>query len=399
MRKTEEEIKVHKLFLVGNGFDLALGLKTSYNDFMFWLLKKYLLKSVEDYGNQNAPEGYTTYDEFYERPLPNRVFGYSRNNLFDVLIRENYGKDELLKKFNSFNSLNEIFEFIRLDHISIEINARNKDTLFQQIYDRANLGWVDIEAVYFELIKDLVNSNQKNNKDKIVSYNEDLSNLITELNEYLQEIEVDIPYELALPFFEQFASSIKNEDIFFNKKMQVDDRNGHLYFLNFNYTESLKLILNGCDMEFQNYTINHIHGSFHEENPIIFGFGDEMDESYKKMEELNDNRFFEYIKSFKYFSNSNYRNLLQFLNSGYYQVCIYGHSCGLSDRIMLNEIFEHENCKSINIYFYEDEKGWNDFTAKTMDISRHFNSNKLMREKIVEFNPENKIPQIKTPDK
>ncbi|WP_254712750.1 AbiH family protein [Polaribacter sp. R2A056_3_33] len=24
---------------MGNGFDLALGLKTSYNDFLFWLLK------------------------------------------------------------------------------------------------------------------------------------------------------------------------------------------------------------------------------------------------------------------------------------------------------------------------------------------------------------------------
>ena len=61
---------------------------------------------------------------------------------------------------------------------------------------------------------------------------------------------------------------------------------------------------------------------------------------------------------------------------------------------MLNEIFEHKNCKSINIYFYEDETGWNDFNTKTMDISRHFSSNKLMREKIVEFNPINKIPQL-----
>ncbi|QXP72298.1 hypothetical protein H0I29_09930 [Polaribacter sp. R2A056_3_33] len=29
----------NKLILIGNGFDLALGLKTSYNDFLFWLLK------------------------------------------------------------------------------------------------------------------------------------------------------------------------------------------------------------------------------------------------------------------------------------------------------------------------------------------------------------------------
>lgn len=389
-----KKIPVNKLFLVGNGFDLALGLKTSYNDFMFWLLKKYLLKSIENYGEQNAPEGYTTYDDFYRRQLRDRVFGYSQNNLFDILIRDHYGEKELLKTFSEFDNLKDIFSFINKDHIQVKIYIKNEGGLFQQIYDKANLGWVDIEGMYFDLIKELVNNYGNRTKKEIESYNEDLQNIIAELNDYLKEIELDIPTAAASEYFQQFASHIKNEDIFFSNEQEVDNDKSHLYFLNFNYTKSLQQILNGCDLKIENYTINHIHGSFHEENPIIFGFGDEMDESYKKMEELNDNRFFEFIKSFKYFSNNNYRNLLGFLNSGYYQVCIYGHSCGLSDRVMLNEIFEHQNCKSIDIYFYEDEKGWNDFTTKTMDISRHFNSNKLMREKIVEFNPENKIPQI-----
>ena len=109
------------------------------------------------------------------------------------------------------------------------------------------------------------------------------------------------------------------------------------------------------------------------------------------MEEMNDNRFFKYIKSFHYFKNSCYRKLIRFLDSNDFQVCIYGHSCGLSDRVMLNEIFEHNNCKSIKIYFYKDE---NDFINKTMEISRHFNDNQSMRKKITEFNLKNEIPQI-----
>ena len=46
-------------------------------------------------------------------------------------------------------------------------------------------------------------------------------------------------------------------------------------------------------------------------------------------------------------------------------------------------------------FFYENEKGKNDYTTKTMDISRHFTFKKDMRWKIVNFNPENKIPQQK----
>ena len=95
--------------------------------------------------------------------------------------------------------------------------------------------------------------------------------------------------------------------------------------------------------------------------------------------------------SFQYFKTPNYRELLSFLNSGDYQVCIYGHSCGLSDRIMLNEIFENENCKSIKIYYYSDD----DFTNKTMEISRHFNSNQVMRQKIVQKSKDDLIPQVK----
>ena len=388
----EENVKVNKLILIGNGLDLALGLKTSYNDFMFWLLKKYLLKSLDNYGEQIAPEGYTVYNNFHRQRVRDRVFGFSQNNLFDILIKENYGKEELIKTFSEFNSLEKILDFINKENIKIYLHPKNNLGLFKVIYEDLNLGWVDIEATYFKLVKELVNHNK--HFHKIESYNEDLKNIIIELNEYLKQLKVDVAKNDAEKYFKQFTSPVKVQDIIEEEDLTIDNKKNHLYFLNFNYTESLQQILTCCDLDVKDYTINHIHGSFHEENPIIFGFGDEMDESYKKMEELNDNRFFDYIKSFKYFSNNNYRNLLRFLNSDYYQVCIYGHSCGLSDRVMLNEIFEHKNCKSINIYFYEDETGWNDFNTKTMDISRHFSSNKLMREKIVEFNPINKIPQL-----
>jgi hypothetical protein len=33
-----------------------------------------------------------------------------------------------------------------------------------------------------------------------------------------------------------------------------------------------------------------------------------------------------------------------------FQVLIMGHSCGLSDRTLLNIVFEHNNCRSIKVF-------------------------------------------------
>mgnify|MGYP006198908227 FL=1 len=81
-----------------------------------------------------------------------------------------------------------------------------------------------------------------------------------------------------------------------------------------------------------------------------------------------------------------------------------GHSCGLSDRTLLNTIFEHNNCRSIKVYYYQwvdkDTKVLKDnYTEITQNISRHFNKKKLMREKIVNKTLCKPLPQIQLPKK
>jgi hypothetical protein len=64
-----------------------------------------------------------------------------------------------------------------------------------------------------------------------------------------------------------------------------------------------------------------------------------------------------------------------------------GHSCGLSDRTMLKEIFEHQNCKSILVNYYKwgTAPNENDYTERTYEISRHFTDKGMMRKKVVSF--------------
>ena len=71
-----------------------------------------------------------------------------------------------------------------------------------------------------------------------------------------------------------------------------------ILFLNFNYTSLEKIYRNPLDFEQFEQSgkpkslINHIHGIIEsDDNPMIFGFGDELDEDYKSIENLNENDF------------------------------------------------------------------------------------------------------------
>jgi len=135
------------------------------------------------------------------------------------------------------------------------------------------------------------------------------------------------------------------------------------------------------------FAINYIHCCLNDnKNPIIFGFGDELDPAYKNIEELQIKGSLKYIKSFWYFKTNMYHDLIRFIESGDFQVYIIGHSCGLSDRTLLSMIFEHEKCKSIKIFHYTDIHGENNFTELTQNISRQFTNKIMMRKKIVPYN-------------
>jgi hypothetical protein len=386
----EEKIKVNKLFLVGNGFDLALGLKTSYADFMFWLLKTHLINAVKNFGRQAAPinyrERYNNFLQSYEQLI---IYGFSSCELFAVLFKKAY--DEIPKKITELKNLEDLIKFVKI--YDIEIKPKSEYLLFKGIYTQCELGWVDIEETYFNLIQLIINNNKIDSLEIVKDLNNELQFISNELKKYLKTFDVNLDISEAEKYNNQIQQKLKSTD-FINEDLKSKDIElGQYYFLNFNYTDSLsKVIDHNIELKDKS-SINHIHGSIKDDSPLVFGYGDEIHEFYKKIEDLRENEFFKHIKSFRYFQNNRYRDLLRFLNNNYFQVCIYGHSCEISDRVMLNEIFEHKNCVSVKVYFYKDKSGNDDFTSKTMNISRHFNSNKLMRQKIVEFNPENEIPQ------
>ena len=75
--------------------------------------------------------------------------------------------------------------------------------------------------------------------------------------------------------------------------------------------------------------------------------------------------------------------MLSYIESAPYQIYIMGHSCGLSDKTLLNTLFEHENCVSIKPFYYINEEGRDNYTDIVQNISRNFTDMKLMRDRVV----------------
>lgn len=320
---------MNKLYLIGNGFDLAHGLETRYSDFLLW----YINKSI-------------------------RLFNASHSNIYedDLMVLDSNGY-----KINEFDSLSSFKKYLKNPGAAF----RPKNHLFGRILNQLDdLNWVDIEYEYYLVLLALFRKIEKHNSTKyegsdkmVIEVNKCFELLKEQLIEYLKTIKNPEANEVIVSRFTEELNRTS-----FNKVL----------FLVFNYTNTIDLYLHSLKIKAHHQVI-FIHGQLNDEdNPIIFGYGDEMDEYYSKIESLNLNEFLRYMKAFSYLKTPNYKNLTRFINDGDFTISIMGHSCGISDRVLLNSIFCHQNCRGIRIFYYKRSENENDYFEKTQEISRHF---------------------------
>jgi hypothetical protein len=362
---------MNRLILIGNGFDLAHGLKTSYKDFIHGYLRKAYEQAYVDHKYQ---------DDFIivQRDLRYPDFPRGVSGYLDKYFENDTQK--LIKNQPLYEGRGDPAIF------SIQFIS----TFFNRIVTNCiDNNWVDIENEFYEDLKNILHVKVQYQKLPLLK---ELNNAMKFLIEHLEEYLGTIATKKHNPEYDQiFQTSIKPTEIvegFGGRELDLEDT----LILNFNYTTTIE---NYCNTNNNPKSrINYIHGKLgSKENDIIFGFGDELDDDYLKMELEKTRGFLKYIKSFGYFKTSNYYNLIRFIDSKPFQVFILGHSCGLSDRTMLNMIFEHTNCKSIKI-FYHGDKEKNNYTALTQEISRHFKNKGEMRRKIVSFDKSEPMPQV-----
>ena len=349
---------MNRLILIGNGFDLAHGLKTSVKDFAIYYFTR-VFKCVLSTGE-------------YEDDLVTFKKEDFNENIFDTKLPDDY--DYLKYKVDNDNSISTQFHC----------------TVINLMYNNlGNYNWLNIEQIYFIRLLQSVNPM---NKAEVKEINEKFEKLKDAFIEYLKLENEKINDEL---FNEDIYQSFISEgnplaEVLQHNKIEPLDS---ILFLNFNYTNSVDQYLKKTRSGYQAYMI-HIHGNLNKKHgKPVFGYGDELNKKYLSFEEMNNNELFRHIKSFYYSLNSNYHRLTAFLDSIDFEVHIYGHSCGITDRTLLSQIFEHENCKSINVFYHERSDGTNDFVEKSYEIARHFRNKTMFRNKLVSLELSSPMPQ------
>jgi hypothetical protein len=312
---------MNNLVIIGNGFDLAHGLKTSYNHFIEYL--------VEEQFKSNKFESAFTLGGGIEniRELKNEIIN---------------GNDFIYQNFKN--------KFIR-----------------DLIWEFSLKYWCDIENKYFELL---------NTTDNISYFFKDPKTLNSEfeilknyLVEYLKEQEKNVK---ALESYKKMIALVDSKET---------------TILNFNYTDTLKkLYLN----EINESNVIHIHGELsNPKNPIIFGYA-ANDEESRELIKKGDNEYMRNIKKHLYKRTENEKKLTNYLKGTKdINVTILGHSCGLSDKLILNQILNDENVKSVNIFYYEE---YEQFFQTQVNIDRIMNNDDNFK-KLTDFNSSHKMPQ------
>jgi len=417
---------MNRIVLIGNGFDLAHGLPTRYEDFIddYWssfvneALKKTRRFEKEcvtlNLGTTNTTLNNIAYSS---PPKSFKILSEMIDNYNNSLMPRGNNRVRLdidngiLKRISENESLynwvdieNEFYKFLCYPFDSVRFNSYNYDSINklnqdfdyikQKLNDYLNKIIVERNILRSEKIQEIIYSSFFIGEFTEDAKKDIIAGEIHKIEEYKKLLNPEIIHAKTIGLLhlqpdvnEELLTMKTNEknfwDMFFD--LQPDD----IMFLNFNYT-NLEVLYIDKEKPVNHRFIPldiHIHGELNNPiNPVIFGYGDEIEENYSKLENLQDNAYLENIKSIKYQETDNYKQMLNFVNSDKYQIIILGHSCGNSDRTLLKTLFEHENCVSIKPYYYQyEEEGVkkDNYSDIVRNISRSFTDKKSMRDKVV----------------
>lgn len=327
-----------KVIIVGNGFDLAHGIKSSYHDFMLYLLKKGIVaasNSQKTQANENGP----AYKVFEDELI--KVKALKLSNL-----------EQVLPPYLQIDDLIDLRNATKSGSVIVEIKSDVINDYFTN--------WSDFEESYFKCLMKIIEKNSSSKNSSVVKLNKEFTSLRTQLIEYIQQVQlsngqVDFSTDGAKELLNLLKPEINNKSI----------------IINFNYTNTAEQYVQKLGMGTSIQMVN-IHGNLGKmkyEDEIVFGFDDDEDERFNNIILKEEQKCLEYFKSSLYMTSSSRQTLIGLLYQDYFNVICLGHSLSSSDATILREVFTHTKCRKIEI-FYNPIIGLEDFNTKARQLRK-----------------------------
>lgn len=210
----------NRVVLIGNGFDKALGLATSYSDFMRNLVTQRILESIENTHNMSG--------------LFSLTF---KGEMNDIRRKE-------IKSILKDNSLKDLLNFIK-----VETTKTIKYGLISDLLEHlSDINWVNIEQLYFRtLVHEFkkIKGKKINQSDynSITQLNKCMDELTLELNNYINNLQksfradfINSPMASFIDNFNYRLSMVSQALKSIHEKETDPEK---ILFLNFNYTNTL----------------------------------------------------------------------------------------------------------------------------------------------------------------
>lgn len=327
----------NKLVIIGNGFDLSHGLNLSYEDFLLNYFHKclYNLSVCEVKRDvENISHFYQLYtDELLTIETQKWTdCGTEENTIQNINNREWYHNLDI----SNIESIEKLIDKIKN---GLKISFVNDFSLIEKILGLREKNWVDFESLYFDCLVEI-----KDDSDgKIESLNTQWDFLKSEFLIYLNSTQREIKSNWG--DYNLFKNDVLKYlfDGYFVGEVDKPEFEKY-YYLNFNFTYVLEEL-------YQFSNIIPIHGKLEDDNSdVLFGYGNVGHIKYPDVKSQRNQLFRKNLK-FNYYSNKTHKNKLsELIDKDSFDIKIIGHSCGESDRTLLEEMFNHPNCKSIKIY-------------------------------------------------
>lgn len=378
--KINDEKKINRLIIVGNGFDISLGLETRYKDFLYNYLKTSYIKVYTDVENNTIRT---------EVDLKTQTYNFT-DGLIELKCPENDTSYTIKGPLNQLKDYDTLSDYLINNNI-----LKYKFELLKRFHQNSEQGrWTDLEVLYYETLVTIVRRFLDDSKReiRIEEYNIQFNLLRTKLIEYLSSV------KLSTVINNKLDKVLFYCDNFFDNLLIPRGQNqslGDIMFLTFNYTYSIEDLLRLKNKSLSNIEINHIHGNLKYEDSVIFGFGNEQDSDFQFLESIQSGNVLNYIKSNHYFQSSNFTKLNSFINKGEFEVFTLGHSCSVSDKTLLNSIFENVNCNSIRVMYRKKKNSKYDHFDLTSEILRLSNDREKLKTKILSIVEDDEIFQLK----